>query len=221
MSQNTLKIGLAQFAPVWLNKQNCIEKILSIIESAAREKCELLVFGEAFLPGYPFWLSLTNAAVFDSKIQKEIHAYYIQNSITIELNELKTICDLARAHRIAIYLGIIEKALNRGGHSLYCSLIYINEQGQIESCHRKLQPTYEERLAWSPGDGHGLKVHGLKQFKVGGLNCWENWMPLTRTALYGQGENLHIAVWPGSKANTEDITRFIARGISFLCRLCL
>ena len=71
-------------------------------------------------------------------------------------------------------------------------------------------PTYEERLAWSPGDGHGLRTHRLGTFHVGGLNCWENWMPLARTALYAQGEDLHVAVWPGSVRNTRDITRFIA-----------
>ena len=77
--------------------------------------------------------------------------------------------------------------------------------------HRKLQPTYEERLTWAPGDGNGLQVHSLKNFTVGGLNCWENWMPLSRTALYGLGEDLHIAVWPGSEYNTKDVTRFMAR----------
>ena len=85
------------------------------------------------------------------------------------------------------------------------------KKARIKSVHRKLQPTYDERLTWSPGDGNGLQVHPLKQFTVGGLNCWENWMPLPRTALYGQGENLHVAVWPGSDHNTKDITRFIAR----------
>jgi nitrilase len=89
--------------------------------------------------------------------------------------------------------------------------VYIDASGQIASVHRKLMPTYEERLVWSPGDGHGLRVHELGEFRVGGLNCWENWMPLPRAALYGQGENLHVAVWPGSERNTQDITRFIAR----------
>jgi nitrilase len=77
--------------------------------------------------------------------------------------------------------------------------------------HRKLVPTYEERLTWSPGDGHGLRTHRLGTFTVGGLNCWENWLPLARAALYGQGEDLHVAVWPGGVHNTQDITRFIAR----------
>lgn len=72
-------------------------------------------------------------------------------------------------------------------------------------------PTYEERLTWSPGDGHGLRTHKLEAFTAGGLNCWENWMPLPRAALYGMGEDLHVAVWPGGLHNTEDITRFIAK----------
>jgi nitrilase len=110
-----------------------------------------------------------------------------------------------------VYLGTIERSAERGGFSLYATLVYVTPQGRIASSHRKLVPTYEERLVWSPGDGHGLRVHELDEFRVGGLNCWENWMPLPRAALYGQGENLHVAVWPGNRRNTEDITRFIAR----------
>jgi len=207
---NTLKIAMAQISPIWLDKEKTIEKIKKYIIDAGKINCELIVFGEALLPGYPFWLSLTNAAEFNSTVQKELHAHYIQNAIQIEAGELDTICKLAKEYKIAIYLGIIEKPQNRG-LSIYCSLVYIDTSGKIQSVHRKMQPTYEERLAWSPGDGNGLQVHNLKQFCVGGLNCWENWMPLSRTALYGLGENLHIAVWPGSDYNTRDITRFIAR----------
>jgi len=94
---------------------------------------------------------------------------------------------------------------------VYCTLVYIDKNGNIGSTHRKLMPTYEERLVWATGDGHGLRVHPLGEFTVGGLNCWENWMPLSRTALYAQGEDLHIAVWPGGDHNTHDITRFIAK----------
>jgi nitrilase len=163
------------------------------------------------LPGYPFWVANTNGAAFNSTLQKEIHRHYVQNSIQVEKGDLDGICELAKEHNIAIYLGLMERAEDRGGHSIYCSLAYINQDGSIESMHRKLMPTYEERLTWASGDGNGLKVHPLKDFTVGGLNCWENWMPLPRAALYGMGENLHIAVWPGSENNTKDITRFIAR----------
>ena len=211
MSSNLLKVALAQISPVWLDKEKTIQKIISSIKDAAKQQCELIVFGEALLPGYPFWLSLTGGAEWDTKVNKELHAHYTRNAIQIEAGELDEICKLAAENSIAIYVGIIERAKNRGGHSLYCSLVYISEKGEIKSVHRKLQPTYDERLTWAPGDGNGLKVHELKEFTVGGLNCWENWMPLPRTALYGLGENLHIAVWPGSDHNTKDITRFIAR----------
>lgn len=211
MIDNLLKVALAQIAPIWLNKSATIKKIETSIEDAGKENAELIVFGEALLPGYPFWLALTDGAAWDATVNKELHAHYVRNSIQIEAGELNSICQLAKEHKTAIYLGIIERAKDRGGHSLYCSLVYIDALGKIKSIHRKLQPTYDERLTWSPGDGNGLQVHSLKQFTVGGLNCWENWMPLPRTALYGQGENLHIAVWPGSKHNTKDITRFIAR----------
>lgn len=210
-NSNFLKVALAQIAPVWLNKELTIQKIENSIKEAAKENAELVIFGEALLPGYPFWVELTNGSDFNSSVQKEIHAHYVQNSITVEKGELDSICALAKEHNIAIYLGMMERAANRGGHSIYASLVYIDQHGEIQSVHRKLQPTYEERLTWAPGDGNGLQVHSLKDFTVGGLNCWENWMPLPRTALYGLGENVHIAVWPGSDFNTKDITRFIAR----------
>ena len=211
MKENELKVALAQIAPVWLNKRETLSKIEATISEAASEKAELIVFGEALLPGYPFWLALTEGAAWNLDVNKELHAHYVRNSIQIESGELDTICQLAKEHQIAVYLGIMERPQDRGGHSIYASLVYINPQGEIKSVHRKLQPTYDERLTWAPGDGNGLQVHPLKQFTVGGLNCWENWMPLPRAALYGQGENLHIAVWPGNLNNTKDITRFIAR----------
>ncbi|AFM02839.1 putative amidohydrolase [Bernardetia litoralis DSM 6794] len=214
---NLLKVAMAQIAPIWLNKSKTIEKIEHYITEAGQKNCDLIVFGESLLPGYPFWLSITEASVFNLQIQKEINAHYIKNAIQIEKGDLKSICNLAKTYKIAIYLGIIERPIDRGGHSIYCSLVYIDKEGEIKSVHRKLQPTFEERLSWAAGDGNGLQVHSLEEFTVGGLNCWENWMPLARTVLYGLGENLHIAVWPGAIRNTEDITRFIAKeGRSFV-----
>jgi nitrilase len=209
-AETTLKVGIAQIAPVWLDKAKTIEKVLQYVSDAADQGCKLVSFGEALLPGYPHWTSFTDGALFNSSIQKEIHAYYAEQSIEIQKGDLAPICAVAKSEGIAVYLGTIERAVDRGGHSLYCSLVYIDQQGIIQSVHRKLRPTYEERLSWSPGDGHGLRVHALGAFTAGGLNCWENWMPMSRTALYGMGENLHVAVWPGSERNTKDITRFIA-----------
>ncbi len=211
MKANELKVALAQIAPVWLDKKATLEKIEATLLEAAGAEAELVIFGEAFLPGYPFWLALTGGAEWNTKVNKEIHAHYVRNSVQIEAGDLDAICEVAKENNIAVYLGIMERPKDRGGHSIYASLVYINETGTIASVHRKLQPTYDERLTWAPGDGHGLRVHSLKQFTVGGLNCWENWMPLPRATLYGLGENLHVAVWPGNLNNTKDITRFIAR----------
>ncbi len=211
MKNEKLVIGISQIAPVYLNKGQTILKIISEIDKAGAKGCELVVFGEGILPGYPFWIELTDGARFNSEMQKNLFAYYFHQAIQTDTNDLNGICAAALKNKIAVYLGCIEKATDRGGHSLYCSLVYINQSGVISSVHRKLVPTYEERLIWSNGDGKGLTVHSLGAFTIGGLNCWENWLPLARTALYAQGENLHVSVWPGNVRNTENITRFIAK----------
>ena len=206
----TLKIGLAQFAPVWMNREKTIEKALSYAEDAADQNCELVVLGgEACVGGYPYWLELTGGAVFNSSIQKEFFAEYSNQAVNIERGDLKLLCDLSKSKNIAIYVGIVEKPATRG-ESLYCSLVFIDRNGEIKSVQRKLVPTYEERLVWGNGDGSGLRVHNVNAFTVGGLNCWENWNPLARAALYGQGEDFHVCVFPGGIHNTENITRFIA-----------
>ncbi len=208
---DTITVGLAQMAPVWLDREATLEKILTRVEEAAGKGSDLVVFGEALLPGYPFWVELTNGAKFNSKVQKKIFSHYMDQAVRIEAGQLKPLEEAAAREGIAVVLGIIERPRDRGGHSLYCSRVYIDKEGKVGSVHRKLMPTYEERLVWSPGDGNGLQVHPLGAFTVGSLNCWENWMPLPRAALYALGEDLHVAIWPGSLHNTEDITRFIAK----------
>lgn len=206
-----LTVGLAQISPVWLDRQQTLAKIRDYVSKASKQGCQLVAFGEALLPGYPFWIEQTDGACFNSPVQKEIHAHYMDQAVQIEAGHLDMICETAAANKIAVVLGCIERAADRGGHSLYCSLVYVNQKGKIGSVHRKLMPTYEERLTWATGDGFGLRVHRLGAFHIGGLNCWENWMPLVRTALYAQGEDLHVAIWPGNLRNTHDITRFIAK----------
>ena len=210
-------MGVAQIAPVWLQRDATLAKIAARIRDAAAQGCGLVAFGEALVPGYPFWVERTDGARFESPLQKELYRHYVQQSVCIEAGDLDGVRTAARENGIAVYLGVMERAPDRGGHSLYASMVYIESSGAIGSVHRKLVPTYEERLVWAMGDGHGLRTHKLGPFTVGGLNCWENWLPLARAALYAQGEDLHVAIWPGSIRNTEDVTRFIAReGRSFV-----
>lgn len=205
-----LKIALAQIAPAWFDRERSLAKVIERITEAADDGCDLIAFGEALVPGYPFWLEYSGMTAFNSKFHKQFHAEYVNQAVCIERGDLKPVCETARKQKISVYLGILERPLDRGGKSVYASLVFIDKHGEICSVHRKLMPTYDERMTWAIGDGHGLRVHKICEFTVGGLNCWENWMPLARTSLYAQGEDLHVAVWPGSRRNTADITRFIA-----------
>ena len=177
---NLLTLGLAQIAPCWMQRDLTLQKVEAWVERAAAEGCGLVAFGEALVPGYPFWVELTDGARFDSPLQKAIYAEYAEQAVQPEAGHLDGVRAIARDRRIAVYLGCIERAADRGGHSLYCSLVYIDARGEIGSVHRKLTPTHEERLVWSPGDGYGLRTHSLGNFRAGGLNCWENWMLLSR-----------------------------------------
>lgn len=206
-----MRIGIAQIAPVFLDRNATIEKVIARLEEAAKQSCELVAFGETLVPGYTAWLDPTGGAKFNDPVQKEIHAHYLDQAVSIERGNLKSVCDVARARRMNVILGIAERPDDRGGHSIYCSRVFIDARGEIASVHRKLMPTYDERMAWGIGDGAGLVTHRVGPFTVGALNCWENWLPLARTALYAQGEDLHVMLWPGALDNTKDLTRFVAR----------
>lgn len=209
--QDQLVVAAAQIAPVWLDRSRTTDKILAAMHDASRAGARLVTFGEALLPGYPFWLERTDGARFESPVQKVLHSHYLDQAVQIEAGHLDRVCHAAQQLSLATILGIIERPADRGGHSVYASLVHIGDDGTIRSVHRKLMPTHEERLTWSPGDGHGLRTHRVGPFTVGGLNCWENWMPLPRAALYAEGEDLHVAIWPGGLHNTHDLTRFLAK----------
>ena len=221
MPDSRISVGLAQIAPVWLDREATLAKVVNWIDKAAAEGCALVAFGEALVPGYPFWVERTEGAKFESPVQKTLYAHYVSQSVSIVDGDLKRVTSAAKKHGIAVYLGVMERAADRGGHSLYCSMVYIDKEGIIGSVHRKLMPTHEERLVWAIGDGNGLRTHSIGAFTVGGLNCWENWLPLARSSLYAQGEDLHVAIWPGNVRNTEEISRFIAmESRSFVVSVC-
>ena len=207
---DTLTVALAQITPVWLDRDRTLAKVADYVAQAADAGAGLVAFGEALVPGYPFWLEFTDAARFDDARQKELFAHYVHQGVVPD-EHLRDLARLARDKQVTVVFGCMERATDRSGLSLYCSLIVITADGQVQPGHRKLVPTHEERLVWAMGDGHGLRTHALPPFTMGALNCWENWMPLPRAALHAQGEDLHVAIWPGAKRHTEDITRFVAR----------
>lgn len=205
-----MKLAIAQIAPVLLDREATTDKAADAVHEAGRNGARLVCFGEGLIPAYPLWLANIDASRFDEPELKQLHAMYVQQSVDIEAGDLEPVCEAARQHRCAVVLGVIERPRDRAGHSVFCSRVYIDTNGVVASVHRKLCPTYEERLAWAFGDGHGLTAHKLGDFTVGALNCFENWMPLARASLYAQGVDLHVAIWPGCERLTKDITRFIA-----------
>ncbi len=233
-----MRVCIAQIAPVFLDKRRTLEKVVAAIDEAGKHGASLVAFGETLVPAYPHWLSRTDAARFNASDQKELHALYLDQSVVISEDtgnsgDLDDVRRVAGKHNITVVLGVAERAMDRAGHTVYCSRVVIGLEPSLKpgvkpgvmpgmkpgmeeaparvlSVHRKLMPTYEERLSWGIGDGAGLVAHPVGQLTLGALNCWENWMPLVRAALYAQGVNLHVALWPGCVRNTIDITRFIA-----------
>jgi nitrilase len=205
-----LRVAAAQIAPVWLDREASLARVVDSIDQAAVSGVELIAFGECLVPGYPFWVERTDGARFDSRLQKDLYAVYVDQAVCLEDGHLAAVCAAARRNAMSVVLGILERPADRG-ESVYASAVSIAADGRIIACHRKLMPTHEERLVWAVGDGHGLRTHRLGEFTVGALNCWENWMPLARASLQAQGEDLHVAIWPGNARNTREITRFMAQ----------
>lgn len=205
-----LKLAIAQIAPVFLDRDATLAKVVGRVREAGELGCRLIVFGETLVPAYPLWLCRTGGARFDDPDQKRLYATYLEEAVVREEGHLDPVREAARQSGLSVVLGIAERPANRGGQTVYCSRVILDERGHIASIHRKLMPTHEERLVWGIGDGAGLVTHKVGGFTLGALNCWENWMPLARAALYAAGEDLHVALWPGCERLTRDITRFIA-----------
>ena len=207
-----MRIAAAQTHPAWLDPVRTADIVADWIGRAAREGVDLLAFGETFVGGYPLWVSMTDGARFDDPDQKRAFAAYLDAAVELDGPAISAIVEAARDHGVFTYVGVAERGTGTARGTVFATLVAIDPARGVLSAHRKLMPTYEERLVWGTGDGHGLRVHqGPGGFRVGGLNCWENWMPLARTAMYAGGEDLHVAVWPGGTDLTRDITRFIAR----------
>ncbi len=203
-----MRIAAAQTSPVWGDPEATTEVVVDWIGRAGDAGAELVAFGETFLSGYPYWLSRTNASAWDDPDQKAVYAHYVKAAVRLEGPEIASIASRVEETGVFTYLGITERSDSEG--AVYATYVGVDPTHGVVSAHRKLSPTYDERMVWAPGDGHGLRVHEVADFRVSGLNCWENWVPAIRHTLYAQGTQLHVAGWPGSRGLTDEITRFIA-----------
>ena len=192
------RVAIAQFAPVYLEKAASLAKAIQLIQDARKQGADLVAFGETWLPGYPVWHDVCpNVALWDHPPTKHVFARLRQNSITVPGSEVAALCELAGDLKISIVIGVNERVeAGPGNGTLYNSLLTITSEAKLANHHRKLVPTYTERLLWGNGDGRGLSSVETKNGRVGGLICWEHWMPLARMAMHNSGEHIHIAVWP-------------------------
>ena len=196
-----MKIAIVQDSPAFNKLKESVAKTCAHIEAAARENVDLIVFGESWLSGYPVWLDVCKEVnLWDHEPIKSIWAKMFNSSVDISSEELNPIKQLLKENKMYATIGINEKVLSgKGNNTIYNSLLIINDSGQLINHHRKLMPTYTEKLVHGLGDGAGLNSVKTPFGRLGGLICWEHWMPLTRQAMHDQGEDLHIGVWPFAK----------------------
>jgi nitrilase len=194
----TLRVAIAQFAPVYLDKAASLARAIQIVQDAKTRGAELVAFGETWLPGYPSWLDVCpNVALWEHRPTKRVFARLRQNSVTIPGPEITALCEAAGDLKINVVMGVNERVeAGPGNGTLYNSLLTITPEAKLANHHRKLVPTHTERLIWGNGDGRGLSSVKTKNGFIGGLICWEHWMPLARMAMHNAGEHIHVAVWP-------------------------
>lgn len=191
-------IGIVQHAPVYLDKEKCLEKAKILIHEAAEKGANVIVFGETWFTGYPAWLDYCeDYAKWDFKPTKQAFAKLHANSLEVPGKEVNQIGEWAKELGVVIVMGTNEIVNSGPGNgTIYNSLLTWNEKGGLANHHRKLMPTFTEKLLYGQGDGAGLNAVDTAFGKVGGLICWEHWMPLTRQVMHDSGEHIHIAVWP-------------------------
>ncbi|KAF1993049.1 carbon-nitrogen hydrolase [Amniculicola lignicola CBS 123094] len=186
------KVAAAHAAPVFMDKAATIRKVISLVEQAGKEEIKLLVFPETFVPGYPYWIEC-----YPPLKQVCALAKYAEESVVVENNneDMSAIQDVCRRTGVAINLGISERMA--GGYTLFNSQVIVDSDGSILGVHRKLQPTYVERLVWAQGNGSTLRNWPLSiGYNLGGLACWEHTMNGARQTLIAQNQHIHAGAWP-------------------------
>ncbi|MEO8504050.1 MAG: carbon-nitrogen hydrolase family protein [Acidobacteriota bacterium] len=187
----TFRVAAVQAAPVFLDLQATIDKACALIAEAGAAGAKLVVFPEGFVPAYPLWCWLIPAG--QTAALRELYVELLEQSVAVPGPETARLAAAARSAGVHVAIGINERNAEASGTSLYNSLLYIRDDGEILGVHRKLVPTAGERLIHAAGDGSTLQVHDLSIGRLSGLICWENYMPLARYALYAAGVEIYVA----------------------------
>jgi nitrilase len=218
--EQIMKIAAAQLAPVFLNKEKTVPKACKAIAEAGEKGCKLIVFPEAFISGYPDWVWLvpnSNGAVLN-----ELYVELVNNAVSIPDQTTAKLCQAAKSAGVNVVIGVHERNTEKSNASLFNTVLFISEDGEILGKHRKLIPTGGERLVWSHGDGTTLKSYNTSAGKIGGLICWENFMPLARNAIYEAGTQILASpTWDKSPAWLQSMQHIAREGGLFVVSTCM
>ena len=208
-----VRVAAVQAAPILLDLEATTDKAVDLIARSAARGARLVAMGESWLPGYPAWLDLCpGAAYWNHPPAKKTFARLMANSVRIPGPETARLGRACREHGVVLVIGVHERVEGRPGHgTLFNTQIVFGPDGRILSTHRKLMPTFAERLIWGQGDGSGLDAVPTPIGRVGSLICWEHWMPLARQAVHRSGEQIHVAAWP----SVHDLHQMASRHYAF------
>jgi nitrilase len=201
-----VKVAVVQAAPVLFDREATVEKTCRLTAEAAAQGAQLILLPEAFIPAYPRGLTFGTVVGSRSPQGRDTWQRYYSNAVELPSPATEALGAAARQAKAYLVVGVIE----REGGTLYCTTLYFNPEGELVGKHRKLKPTAAERLIWGEGDGSTLTVIDTEFGKVGGLICWENYMPLARMAMYSKGVELYLAPTADSRDNWQATIRHIA-----------
>ena len=187
------KVAVVQASPVLFNREATIEKTCGLILEAAEKDVKLILFPEAFIPAYPRGLSFGAVVGSRSSEGRRTWQRYWENAVDVPGPAVEIIGEAVREAGVYLAIGVIERDTQFSQGTLYCTLLYFGPDGKLLGKHRKLKPTGSERLIWGEGDGSTLTVLETELGKIGGLICWENYMPLARMAMYSKGVEIYLA----------------------------
>jgi nitrilase len=209
-AQDKVKVAVVQGAPVFFDGEGSLERVTELAREAAEGGAKLVLFPEAYLGGYPWGLAFGTAVGGRSPAGRRTWERYWGSSIEVEGPETDRLAELARETGTYLVVGVIERDSTYSGGTLYCTLLYFGPEGTLLGKHRKLKPTAAERLIWGEGDGSTLPVIQTPFGRVGGLICWENYMPLARMTMYGKGVEIYLAPTADARERWQSTLQHIA-----------
>ena len=220
LTKAKIKVAVAQATPIFLDRAGTIEKACALIEEAGREGARLVVFPEAFIPGYPDWVWAIPPG--EDRLLGELYAELLANSVAIPGPEVERLGRAARKAGVFVAMGLSERNTEASGATLYNTLLYLNSNGDVIGKHRKLVPTGAERMVWAQGDGSTLEVYDTSIGRLSGLICWENYMPLARYALYAWGTQIYLApTWNRGEPWLSTLRHIAKEGRMYVLGCCM